>query len=109
MTDHKTCGGAAKPKNRTCNLLGATKPADGHVFQHRVKGVSLSGHHLVEHRRMDDARAYGIDTDAPRGVVQSRARGEPKHPVLGGLICSALGTAHQSSDRGAVDDGAAAL
>src|SRR5437879_2541942 len=52
VTDHKTCCGTAKPKHSACDLLGATKSADGYVLQHRVKGVSLSGHHLVEHRSM---------------------------------------------------------
>src|SRR5258707_12185407 len=109
VTDHEACGRAAKPENRICNLLGATKATDGDVFQHRVKGISLSGHHLVEHRRMDDARTSGIDTNAPCGIVQSRAFGEPKHAVLGGLVCPALGTAHQSSNGGAVDDSATSL
>src|SRR6266568_3058712 len=98
VTDHEACGGTAKPKNRICNLLGATKATDGYVFQHRIKRVSLSGHHLVEHRGMDDARTYCIDTNAPCGIVQSRAFGESKHAVFGGLVCSALGTAYQSSN-----------
>src|SRR5438034_5727861 len=109
VTDHKACGGAAKPENGTCNLLGATKPTNGHVFQHRVEGVSLSRHHLVEHPGVDDARTYRIDTNAPCGIVQGRAFGEPEHAVLGGLVCSTFGTGHQSSNRRAVDDGAISL
>jgi hypothetical protein len=86
VTDHQACGGAAKPKNSACNLLGATKSTDRYVFQDRVKGVSLtSGHHLVSHRCMDEARTHGIEANAPRGIFHSRAFGEPKHAVLGGL------------------------
>src|SRR5437016_9202971 len=109
VTDHQACGRAAKPQHGTCNLLGAAKPTDGHVFQHRVKGVGLGFHHLVEHRGMDDAWADGIDPNAPCGIVECSAFGQPKHSVLGGLICSALGTAHQPSDRRAVDDSATSL
>src|ERR1700730_14242166 len=83
VTDHEACCGTAKPKHSACNLLGATEAADGYVFQHRVEGVSLRGHHPVEHRSMDDARAYGIDANAPCGIVESCALGEPEHAVLG--------------------------
>ena len=57
VTDHQGCGVAAKPKDSTCNLLGATKPADRHFLQHRVERVGLTGsHHLFCHRRTDKAR-----------------------------------------------------
>src|SRR5229473_8618991 len=97
MTDHEACCGAAKPENGARNFLGATKPTNGHVFQHRVEGVSLSGHHLVEHPGVDDARTYRIDTNALCGIVQGRAFGEPEHAVLGGLVCPAFGTAVDDS------------
>src|SRR5260221_11821367 len=58
---------------------------------------------------MDDARANSIDTNAPRGIVQGGTFGEPQHAVLGGLVCPALGTAHQSSNGRAVDDSATSL
>src|SRR5215213_2989653 len=110
VTDHEACRGAAKPKNSISNLLGAAKPANGDVFQHRIEGVSLtSGDHLVRHRRMDETRTYGIDANAPRGIFQSRALGEPKHAVLGGVVCSASGSAHESSQGRAVDDRATSL
>src|SRR6516164_9416956 len=109
VTYHKTCGGTAKPKNGACNLLRAAEPTDGYVLQHLVKGVCLCGHHLVQHRSVDDAWAYGIDANASCGVVECCAFGEPKHAMLRGLVCSPFGTGHQSSDRRAVDDGAAPL
>src|SRR5882724_12249577 len=108
MTNHETGGGATEPEHSACNLLGATEPADRHVLQHRVEGIRLSGHHLVEHRRMDDTWAHGINANAPGCVIQCGAFGQPKHAVFGGLVCSAFGATHQSSDRGTVDDSAAA-
>jgi hypothetical protein len=47
--------------------------------------------HLVGHRRPDQPRAYGIDTDAACCIFESRALGEPKDTVLGGMVDSALG------------------
>src|SRR5262245_26221559 len=58
---------------------------------------------------MYEARTYGIDANATCRLVQSRALGEPNHPVLGGLVCSAFGAAHQSANRRAVDDRATSL
>src|SRR5215472_12296904 len=43
------------------------------------------------------------------GIVERRALGEPNHAVLGGLVCSAFGAAHQPANRRAVDDRATSL
>src|ERR1700741_4301213 len=86
VTDHETRGWTAEPKNGACNLLRAAEPTDGDVFQHLIKGVRLSRHHLVQHRSMDDTWAYGIDANASCGVVECCALGEPKHAMLRGLV-----------------------
>jgi hypothetical protein len=67
---------AAKPENSIRDLLRPTKATDGDIFQHRAERFSLtSGHHLIDHWRMDDARTYGIDANTFRGVFQRRASG----------------------------------
>ena len=58
---------------------------------------------------MDEARTYGVDTNAPGSIFQSRALGKPKYSVLGGVVCSTPGSAHKSSNRRAVDDSATSL
>src|SRR5262249_24043283 len=108
-TYHETRGWTAEPEDSTCNLLRPAEPTDGNVFQHLIKGVCLCGHHLVQHRSIDDAWAYGIDENASCGVVECRAFGEPKYAMLRGLVCSSFATGHQSSARRAVYDGAAPL
>jgi hypothetical protein len=97
VADHQACGGAAKPNNSISNLVRATKSANGYVFQHRVKGVSLTcGHNLVGHRRMNDAWTDGIDTNPLCGIFQSCAFGETDYSMLGGVICSTTGRVLQS-------------
>jgi hypothetical protein len=56
------------------------------------------------HRRVDETWTYGIDTNAPCGIFQGRAFGEAKDAVLGSMICSTPGSAHNAADRRAVDD-----
>jgi hypothetical protein len=98
VPDHQGCGVAAKPKDGACDLLGATKPADRHVFQHRVKSVCLSGHHSIEHRRMDYARTDGVYSNGSRCVVQCRAFCQSKHTV--GSVASGLGLRVRSLQTG---------
>src|SRR5580698_3433218 len=86
---HQACGGTAEPQNRAGNFLGTTKSADRHVFQHGVKDVCLATrHHPFGHRGMNEARTYGIDTNAPCGIFQSGGFGEGEYAVFGGLIRS---------------------
>src|SRR5207302_6430994 len=66
-------------------------------------------HHLVGHRRLDEARTHGIYANAPCGIFQSRAFGEPKYSVLGGVIRSTPSAAHEPSKRRTVDDRATSL
>src|SRR5205814_313990 len=40
---------------------------------------------------------------------KSRALGEPKHSMLGGVVDPALGTSHKTPKRRAIDDGATSL
>src|SRR5205823_13087515 len=94
---------------RICDLLRAAKSTDRHVFQHCAERIGLSGHHPVEHRRMDDTRTNGIDANPPRGIVESRTFRQPQNAMLRGLVRSAPGASYQSSDRRAVDDRAAFL
>lgn len=62
------------PENRISDLLRPTKATDGYIFHHRVERLSLTGgHHLSDHRRMDDARTDRVDADALRSTFESSA------------------------------------
>src|SRR3989442_5293838 len=103
----KSC---SKPQNSIRNLLGAANPSHRDALLHRLESVSLTGSdHLVRHRRVDQTRTYGIDANAPCSIFESRALGEPKYSVLGGVIDSTLGTSDKTPKRRAIDDGATPL
>ena len=91
VTDHKACGGTAKPENSIGDLFWSAKPTDGVSFTSPSGRQPASCQHLVGHRRMDQARTYGIDANAPCSVFESRALGESKDSVLGGVVGSTLG------------------
>src|SRR5438876_4871702 len=57
----------------------------------------------------NDTRTYSVDTDAPRGIFERSAFREPKHTVLGGVIHSPTGDAHETTKRRVADDRAAPL
>src|SRR5207253_27294 len=92
------------------NLFRAAYTTYRHAFLHCLESLALTGcDHLVSHRRPDKPRAYGIDTDAACRIFESRALGEPKDSVLGGVVDPALGASHKSPERRAIDDGATSL
>src|SRR5712692_8649803 len=109
VTDYEACAWAAKPKNGSGDLLRPTKSSNRYVFHQLFHGFCLTGQHARDHRRIDDSRADRVNADAPGGIFESSALGQPEHPVLGGVIDSAAGYAHESADRRAVDDGATSL
>jgi hypothetical protein len=110
LTSHVAGSVAAEPQNRVRNLLGAADPSHRHALLHCLESIALTGRdHLVGHRCPNKPRAYGIDTDAAYCVFESRALGEPKHPVLGGVIDWALGAPRESPERRAIDDRATSL
>src|SRR4029077_15932721 len=85
-------------------------PPDRNAPFHRLERIALTGrNHLIGHRRLDKSGADGVDPDAARRIFQSRALGEPDNPVLCGVVDAALGAPHKSTERRAIDDGAAFL
>ena len=59
---------------------------------------------LRRRRRPDKARAYCVDTDATRRVLESRAFGETQDSVLGRVVDATLGAPYESSERRAIND-----
>src|SRR5439155_2695134 len=107
---HVACGVAAKPQNSIRNFLRTANASHRDALLHLLKGFTLTGSdHLVRHRRLDEAGTDRRGANAPCGVFQRRALGEPKHSLLGGVIDSTLRTAHESSWRRAIDDGSTSL
>src|SRR5258708_18494477 len=110
LTCDVACGITAKPQNSISNLLGATNPSHRDALFHRFEGLTLTGRdHLVGHRCPNQPRTYGIDSNAPCGVFESRALCEPNYSVLGSVVDPTLGTSHKSPKRGTIDDGSTSL
>src|SRR6266478_6944539 len=109
VTDDEACARATKPKNGGGNLLWPTQSPNGYVLHHLFHGFCFTGQHAFDHRRLNDTRTYSVDTDAPRGIFERSALREPKHTVLGGVIHSPTGDAHETTTRRVADDRAAPL
>src|ERR1700712_5604756 len=92
------------------NFLRTPDPSHRHAILHRLESITLTGRdHLVRHGCPDEPRAYGIDTNDTCRIFESRALGEPKDSMLGGVVDSTLGASHKSSERRAIHDRATPL
>src|SRR5258707_4258094 len=82
LASYVACCITAKPQNSICNLLGSANPSHRDTLLHRLEGFTLTARdHLVRHRRVDQARTYGIDADAPCRIFVILALAEPKLTV----------------------------
>src|SRR5215208_6099667 len=108
-TEHEAGCRAAEPKHGRGDLVRASQPAD------RLIGLGLGhvelapGDHAFDHRGLDSSRADRVDADAAGSVLEGRALGEADDAVFGGVVGGAARESDQAAERGAVDDGAAAL
>src|SRR5438552_9583455 len=91
LTRHIACSITRKPQNSIRNFLRAANATHRDALLHLLEGVTLTGSdHLVRHRRLDQARTYGVNANAPCSVFECRALGEPKDSVLSGVIDTTL-------------------
>src|SRR5260370_23610605 len=110
LTGDIACGRAAEPQNSVGDLLRTANPSHGHGLHHGGERLALSrSDHLVGHRCLNEARTYGIDSNATCSIFESRALGESKNTVLGSVIGPAFGTSYESPKRRAIHDSSASL
>ena len=99
-----------EPQNNISNLLGPAISAHWDALLHRLEGLALTGRdHLIGHRGPNEPWTYGIDSNAPGSVFESRALGESNDSMLGGVVDPTLGTSHKSPKRRAIDNGSTSL
>src|SRR5215203_5660704 len=108
-TDHEARAGAAQPQHRRGDLLGSAEAANRLLFHDLGYRVRLAFEHVGDHRGVDRAGADRVDADAARRVLDTCALGHADHGVLGPVIGCALRKADETTQRRAVDDGAAPL
>src|SRR5215213_7481925 len=100
---------AAKPQHGRSDLVRAPQPAD-RLIGDGLGHVELAfGDHVLDHRGLDGSRADRVDADAAGRVLEGSALGEADDAVFGGVVGGAAREPDQAAERGAVDDGAAAL
>src|SRR6266571_2161583 len=110
LTGHIARSFTAKPQNSVRDLFRSANASHRYALLHCPEGFALTRRdHLVGHRCPNEARTYGIDANAACRIFESRALGEPKYSVLGGVVDPTLGASHKSSKRRAINDGAASL
>src|SRR3954467_5358447 len=100
---------AAQPQDGGGDLVAAAEPSDRLVCDGVVNGELAIRDHGGDHRSLDRAGAYGVDTDAARRVLERGALGHSEDAVLGGVVGGASRVADEAAERRAVDDGATSL
>lgn len=98
-----------QPYNRRGDLLGPTRSPHRFLRNHRLPSLSGRTTESIHHRRVDDPRAHGVDTDVRLRVVESRRLGQTNHAVLRGDVGPAPFETSNPSARRGVYDGAAPL
>src|SRR5947208_16618012 len=110
LTGHIARSFTAKPQNSVRDLFRSANASHRYALLHCPEGFALTHRdHLVGHRCPNEARTYGIDTNAACRIFESRALGRPKDSLFLAVISCSLGTAHKSSQRRAINDGATSL
>ena len=100
------CRARARPRRSRPGAPAGRSALVGHGRGH----VELAlGNHLLDHSGLDRSRADRVDADPAGRVFERRALGQAEDAGLGGVVDGAARESHQAAQRGAVDDGAAAL
>src|SRR5690348_6784713 len=109
VTDHKAGTRATEPEDGSRNLLWFAQAPDWLVLHHFGQGFGITAGHRLHHGRLDRAWTDRVNADATGGVFEGGRLGQAEHAVLGRVIGRPSGVADDAADRGAIDDGAAAL
>src|SRR5207253_9548952 len=107
--EHEAGPRAAEPEDGRCDLIGPPQPSDRLIPHDLLHRVGLLFKHVRHHGRIDRSRAHRIDANAPRRIFKRGALGQADHAVLGRVVSRPAWQPDEASERGAVDDGAAAL
>src|SRR5215207_414476 len=109
LTDDVARPRTAQPQHGRGDLLGPARAADRNVLRDLGVRLLVPAHDIAGHLRVDQARVDRVHANAVLDILQGRRPRQADHAVLGGDVGADPGVAGQRTDRGVVDDGAAAL
>src|SRR4051812_35727147 len=86
VADHEAGPFRTEPENRVRDFLGLTHSSDWLFRDYLRPAFRRAAGKSAHHRRIDVARANGIDANVLRRVVERRRAREADHTVLRGSV-----------------------